>query len=139
MDEKLKIVFNNMEPSEAIRSYLTEKIFKHKNQHLLEKMTMAEAHLTENVHSRGVDQDFQLSINVDLPKKRIHLEEQGSDMYALIDQSTDNLYRMLKKYNDKLHDWDSAAPVGEVEAEMEMKAMDDSVDLEEQDYSEFNN
>lgn len=137
MEENLKIIFNNMEPSDALKKYVTEKIFKHKNQHLLERMTLAEVHLTENTHSKGVDKDFQLDVNVDVPNSRVHVEETGDDMYALIDAATDKLFRRLKRYNDKRHQWDGATPWRVLEAEEAINSLTEEIEVDEEDYSDY--
>ncbi|WKZ30968.1 MAG: ribosome-associated translation inhibitor RaiA [Candidatus Dojkabacteria bacterium] len=128
MDDRIKITFNNMEPSDALKEYLNEKILKHKSEHLLEKMTMAEVHLTENVHAKGVDKDFQLDINVDVPGNRVHVEAAGSDMYALVDEATDKLFRVLQKNNDKQKKSEGSTPWRVLEAEAAAEAMKADVD-----------
>ena len=90
MNQKdIQISFVGMEPTEALKKYVLEKIGKYK--HLWKDATTIEVSLKENQYSRGVDKDFRLDINVVLPKSPVRVEIVGGDMYANIDEGTDTL------------------------------------------------
>lgn len=134
MDDKVKIEFIGMGPTEALRDYVTEKMTKHPR--LLDTMTSMTIYLKESVFSRGVKADFSIEVNAKLPKTMIHVTEVGADMYALIDEASDKLFRRLKRYMDKQFQWEGegswkvldAIGVANEEMEMENKGGGDYAD-----------
>jgi len=136
MEEKdIQISFVSMEPTEALKKYLLEKIMKKKNFFL--EATSIEVFLKEFVHSRGVEHDFRVDINVKLPNTVVRVEERGSDMYANIDKGTDILFRRLKRYNDKKEYWEGKASWKILEVEKAVKALEEEVLEELDDYSDY--
>ena len=136
MEEKdIQISFVSMEPTEALKKYLLEKIMKKKNFFL--EATSMEVFLKEFVHSRGVEHDFRVDINVKLPNTVVRVEERGSDMYANIDKGTDILFRRLKRYNDKKEYWEGKASWKILEVEKAVKALEEEVLEELDDYSDY--
>jgi putative sigma-54 modulation protein len=105
----IQITFVGMDPTEALKKYVEEKIGKHK--HLWEKATSIKVFLKENVNAKGVKSDFKININVNLPKNKIRIEEKGEDMYANIDKASDTLARQLKKTEEKKKFWDIKRPL----------------------------
>jgi hypothetical protein len=75
------------------------------------------------VHNRGVNKDFRVDVNLSVPNSRIHVEEIGEDMYAIIDKASDKLFRRLKRYHDKLQQWEGTVPWRVLEAEEAMRAL----------------
>lgn len=104
----MQVTFSGMESSDALKTYAIEKLGKHTN--FLTRATSMEVILIESVHSRGVKNDFRVEINVLLPRTKVHVEEKGENMYAVIDQASDILGRRLKRYHDKLNQWEGEEP-----------------------------
>ncbi|MBD3329206.1 ribosome-associated translation inhibitor RaiA [Candidatus Dojkabacteria bacterium] len=106
--EDIKISFNGMDPTDALKDYAAEKVSKHPN--LLKKATSMDIILTEKVPHRGTKRDFRIDINVSVPNSFLHVEEIGDDMYAIIDKASDILFRRFKRYSDKLTQWQGQSP-----------------------------
>jgi ribosomal subunit interface protein len=96
---KIRVTFDGFESSQAISDYLGEKIGKHSS--LLDDATGVEAVLRQNVHARGVKDDFKANILVTMPHNVIRVEESAEDIYKAIDIAEDTLFRVLKKHRDK--------------------------------------
>jgi putative sigma-54 modulation protein len=105
----IQITFVGMEPTEALKKYTKEKIGKYKN--LWKDATSIDVYLKENIQAKGVQNDFQVNINVNIPKNTIRIEHKGEDMYANIDKATDILARQLKKTEEKRHFWELKRPL----------------------------
>ena len=106
--EELQIKFISMEPTEAIKNYVVQKVGKVEN--FLEKAVKGEVVLKERVQRRGVDKDFRIDINISLPNSLVVVQEAGEDLYAIIDKGVDVLTRRLKRYFDKLSQWEGKEP-----------------------------
>jgi len=104
----IQITFVGMEPTEALKKYVREKIGKYKE--LWKNATSIKVFLKENINAKGVKNDFKININVNLPKNKIRVEEKGEDMYANIDKATDILARQLKKTEEKKRFWEIKKP-----------------------------
>jgi putative sigma-54 modulation protein len=105
----IQITFIGMESTEALKKYTVEKIDKYK--HLWKDATSIKVVLKENIPAKGVKHDFIVNLNVNLPKKKIRIEEVGKEMYANIDKATDTLARQLKKTEEKRHILDLKRPL----------------------------
>jgi len=136
MEEKdIQVSFVGMEPTEAHKKYLLEKMMKKET--LFSEATSVEVFLKEFVHSKGVEHDFRIDINVKLPNTIVRVEERGSDMYANIDKGTDILFRRLKRYNDKKEYWEGKASWKILEAEEAARALEEESVEELDDYSDY--
>ena len=133
--DKIKISFVGMEPSDSLKEYIIEKLEKKKK--LLKEATLIEVFFKENVHSRGVKEDFRVNITVTLPNTPIRVEESGEDMYANIDLAMDTLDRRLKRYMDKRGNWEGIKPWKVLEAEAALQALTQEVERELDDYSDY--
>ncbi len=133
--EIIKISFLGMDPSDSLKEYVTEKIEKKKK--LLKEATLIEVFFKENVHSRGVKEDFRVDITVTLPNSPIRVEESGEDMYANVDLAMDTLDRRLKRYRDRKGHWEGVKPWKVLEAEAALQALTDEVEGELDDYSDY--
>ena len=133
--DKIKISFVGMEPSDSLKEYIIEKLEKKKK--LLKEATLIEVFFKENVHSRGVKEDFRVNITVTLPNSPIRVEESGEDMYANIDLAMDTLDRRLKRYMDKRGNWEGIKPWKVLEAEAALQALTQEVEGELDDYSDY--
>lgn len=129
--EDIKITFVGMDPTQAIKDYVLEKIGKH--EHLWSEATNIEVFLKEFTSSKGVEHDFRIDINVYLPKSTVRVEIKGADMYANIDEASDTLARRLKRYADKRAYWEGATPWKVIEAE---QINSRPVEIED-DYSDY--
>lgn len=136
MEEKdIQISFVGMEPTEALRKYVLEKIMK--KSILFSDATSTEVFLKEFTHSKGIEHDFRIDINVKLPNTVVRVEERGSDMYANIDKGTDILFRRLKRYGDKKEYWEGKASWKIMEAEEALKALEDESKEELDNYADY--
>ena len=127
--EEVQIKFLSMEPTEAIKNYVIQKVGKVDN--FLEKAVKAEVVLKERMQRRGVEKDFRIDINVSLPNNLVIVQEAGEDLYAIIDKAVDVLTRRLRRYNDKLSQWEGKEPWKVVHAQESMpdvEEYDDYVD-----------
>src|SRR5690349_1022097 len=100
-----RITTRNMELTEPIEKYALEKISKF--DYLLETATDLACEITQSIPHRGKAQDFMIEINVTVPNARIMVKEEGADVYAIIDIATDILSRRLKRYKDRLKQWET--------------------------------
>ena len=130
--DQLQVSFIGIEPTESLKQYLIEKVFKKEN--LLEEVTGIEAYLKEQKNAKGIKNDFRIDIDVHLPKASVRVEEIGSDMYANIDKATDTIFRRLKRYRDQKPHWEGNESWRVLEAESELPLVDDQ---EKDDYSDY--
>jgi len=133
--DKIKITFVGMEPSDSLKEYVTEKIDKKKK--LLKEATLIEVFFKENIHRRGVKEDFRVDINVTLPNSPIRVEQSGEDMYANIDLSMDTLDRRLRRYRERKGYLEGVKPWKILEAEAALEALTEEVEGELDDYSDY--
>jgi putative sigma-54 modulation protein len=112
----IQITFIGMQPTEALKKYVQEKIGKHEK--LWQRATAIEVFLKENVNAKGVKNDFRVDINVYLPKTKVRVEQIGEDMYANIDKASDILARRLKRYQERKNYWEGEIPWKVLEAEI---------------------
>ncbi len=127
--EEVQIKFMSMDSTEAIKSYVIQKISKVEN--FLERAVKGEVVLKERVQRRGVDKDFRVDINISLPNSLVIVQEAGEDLYAIIDKSVDVLTRRLKRYQDKLSQWEGKEPWKIVHAEETMAEFEADVNTDE--------
>lgn len=129
--DQIQVSFIGMEPTESLKKYLLEKLFKKEN--LLEETTGIEVYLKQQKNSKGIKDDFRIDIDIHLPKADVRVEEAGSDMYANIDKATDIIFRRLKRYHDQKAHWEGNESWKVLEAESELPEVDDEKD----DYSDY--
>jgi putative sigma-54 modulation protein len=115
----IQITFIGMQPTEALKKYVQEKIGKHEK--LWQRATAIEVFLKENINAKGVKNDFRVDINVYLPKTKVRVEQIGEDMYANIDKASDILARRLKRYQERKNYWEGEIPWKVLEAEIANK------------------
>lgn len=127
--ENIVISFNGLEPSDALKQYVEEKLTKHED--LLLPATSIRAELNEFKSTRGVKADFRFDLNVTLPKAVVRVEESGNDMYAIIDKATDVLARRLKRYLDKRSNWDGITPWSDLESQLDESLNSESSETDE--------
>lgn len=128
-ENQIKITFHGMDSSEAMKSYILEKIGKFDN--FLEKVTFIEIVFTENIHNKGIATDYKVEINAVVPRTNVFVEEIGDNMYALIDKASDVFARRLKRYFEKTNQWEGKEPWKylEAEAQFENEEEDDDDDI----------
>jgi putative sigma-54 modulation protein len=131
--DEIQIKFLSMEPTEAIKSYVVQKISKVEN--FLERAIKCEVVLKERLQRRGVDKDFRVDINVSLPNSLVIVQEAGEDLYAIIDKAVDVLTRRLKRYHDKLSQWEGQEPWKIVHAEETLSEFEGEVNQD--DYLDY--
>ncbi len=134
--KEIQIKFLSLEPTEAVKEYVHKKLAKVEN--FLERATKGEVIIKERIKSRGVDKDFRVDINIYLPKSTVIVQEEGEDVYALIDKSVDVLTRRLKRYHDKLSQWEGKTPWKVIAAEEAMAEFESEDSVEDYDgYSDY--
>jgi putative sigma-54 modulation protein len=106
--KEIKITFEGMESTQSIKDYVIQKISKHEEN--IKKAISVEVTFINHVRHKGIDKDFQININVVLPKSSIHIQEIGDDLYKLIDSSENVLGRRFKRYFDKFKQWEGEQP-----------------------------
>ncbi len=131
MEEKFKITFSGMDSTNPLRDYALEKFTKHA--HLLDNVVSVDIILTQNIKRKGVSKDFELSVTASVPRTRIHIDDRGQDMYALIDTTSDKFFRLLNRYNEKLSQWKGESPWKTVDNSGEQE-VEDSL---QNDYSDY--
>jgi len=135
IEEKTKISFIGMDTSDALKEYIMEKL--QRKESLLKDATSIEIFFKENKYTRGVDQDFRLDINVNLPNSPVRVEQSGKDMYANIDMAIDTLDRRLGRYSDRKVFWEGIKPWKVLEAEAALEALTEEVEDDSYDYSDY--
>ncbi|MBN1618000.1 ribosome-associated translation inhibitor RaiA [Candidatus Dojkabacteria bacterium] len=105
---EIQISGNGMDITDAIRTYIEDKITKYER--IYNICTSIRVECTEHVAARGVDKDFKIDITMHLPKAIARVEKSGSDVYALVDETTDILARKVKRYKDKFRQWEGKSP-----------------------------
>jgi putative sigma-54 modulation protein len=135
LEEKINIKYVGMESSDSLKEYILEKI--QKKEALLKDATSIEIFFKNNRHSKGVQDDFRLDINVNLPNSPVRVEQEGSDMYANIDLAMDILDRRLKRYSDRKEHWEGIKPWKILEAEAALEALTEEVEQGVDDYSDY--
>lgn len=133
--EKVQVKFVGMEPTDALIKYSKEKIYKYTSR--LNTATKIEIFLKENQYRRGKDKDFRVDINVHLPNAQVRVEVVGPEMYANIDEATDTLARRLKRYHDKQDLWEGETPWKVIEADTELKDMEEGMHADTDVYDNY--
>jgi len=133
--EIIKISFVGMEPSDTLKEYITEKL--EKKEKLLKEATLIEVFFKENIHRRGVKEDYRVDITVTLPNSPIRIEQSGEDMYANIDLAMDILDRRLKRYRERRGYLEGVKPWKILEADAALQALTEEVEGELDDYSDY--
>lgn len=105
---EIQVSGNGMEITDAIHKYITQKITKYDR--IFDVATTIKVECTGHVAARGVDQDFRVEISMHLPRVVARVEKSGRDLYALVDEITDVLVRKVKRYRDKLRQWEGKVP-----------------------------
>lgn len=124
-----------MDPSEALTKSVMEKLKRH--DYLVENVTKGEINMMENRSHRGVSTDFKLEVTLNVPRTRIHVEDTGDDMYNLIDSVSEKVIRMLKRYHDKLQQWEGNKPWRVLEAEEQQEEISEEIGLQENDFINY--
>ncbi len=93
---ELNITFKNIEPTDAIKSYLEKKVKK------LSRISQKKIDIKAVLSTEKFRQSVELVINID--GNLIKGEETSEDMYSAIDLVIDKIDRQLKKYREKLKD-----------------------------------
>ena len=130
--DQIQVSFIGMEPTESLKKYLLDKLFKKEN--LLEETTGIEAYLKQQKNSKGINDDFRINIDIHLPKADVRVEQIGSDMYANIDKATDIIFRRLKRYHDQKAHWEGTDSWRVLEAEAVQPVLEED---EIEDYSDY--
>ncbi len=90
---ELSIVFKNIEPTDALKSYLEKRVKK------LERIFNKSFEVKAVLSTEKFRQNAELIVNID--GNIIKAEETSDDMYSSIDLVIDKLDRQAKKYREK--------------------------------------
>ena len=90
---ELSIVFKNIEPTDALKSYFEKRIKK------LERIFKKEFEVKAILSTEKFRQNAEVIVNID--GNLIKAEETSDDMYSSIDLVIDKLDRQAKKYREK--------------------------------------
>jgi putative sigma-54 modulation protein len=104
----VRISGHGMEVTDAMKKYVEEKLNKYER--VFDLATSIDVEFVENVAARGVDTDFKVEIMMALPRTVARVEKSGSDIYAIVDETTDVIYRKVKRYKEKLRQWEGSSP-----------------------------
>jgi len=104
----IQISFIGMEPTEALKQYVIQKIKKY--DHLLNEATGINVVFKQYVSQRGIESDFRINITVSLPKSTVRVEVDGANMYTNINEACDILARRLNRYYEKRVYWEGKTP-----------------------------
>ncbi len=99
---------NGFEVTESLERYITEKLQKHEA--LFSLSTAVQVECTSEKSSRGVDNDFRVEVSVTLPKALARVSKSGADIHAVFDEVIEVLLRKLKRYKDRLNEWEGKRP-----------------------------
>lgn len=121
----IQISFVGMQPTEALKKYVLEKVGKHK--HLWKDATNMDVYLKENINSRGVKNDFRVDITVNLPNSDVRVEVNGENMYANIDEASDTLARRLKRYLERKAYWEGVTPWKVLESNANFEQVEENI------------
>jgi len=130
--EDIQITFVGIDPTEALKKYVLEKIGKY--EHLWKEATSMDVYLKEYINSRGVKNDFRVDITVKLPNSGVRVEVNGENMYANIDEASDTLARRLKRYTERKTYWEGVTPWKVLEADAHLKSIADELEDTYEDY-----
>ena len=130
--EDIQITFVVIDPTEALKKYVLEKIGKY--EHLWKEATSMDVYLKEYINSRGVKNDFRVDITVKLPNSGVRVEVNGENMYANIDEASDTLARRLKRYTERKTYWEGVTPWKVLEADAHLKSIADELEDTYEDY-----
>jgi len=130
--EDIQITFVGMDPTQALKKYVLDKISKY--DHLLDEAMGVDVVLKEYTKRKGVKEDFRVDITVKLPKSTVRVEVSGENMYANIDEASDTLARRLKRYSDKKAYWEGITPWKVLEADELLKGV---VESEKDTYADY--
>jgi putative sigma-54 modulation protein len=125
---EFQFIFDGMDYSDAIVDYAQTKL--NKVEKFLQTATSGSVVLKQEVASRGVDKDFRVDVNVNVPRVSIHVEEYGSDVYATLDKIADVLARKLKRYNDKIAHWEGRKNWSDIDMNVSQEVEDDYVNVD---------
>lgn len=104
----IQFTARNYELSKKEISYFNEKISKHEK--MLEKATQISVIVDHSSSHRGVDTDFNVEIDVNMPNAFIKVEEKGNNVTELTDILDQSLKRRLRRYHDQFKRWTKEKP-----------------------------
>jgi putative sigma-54 modulation protein len=124
-----KFTARGLELTDSIKNYIIEKINKHEA--LLKESILIQVEVTYKHSHQGVDNDFKVEINVNMPQAFIKVEDKGADVYSIVDKLEALLKRRLKRYHDLHKKWTGKSPWKLAQDELPDKNI---TDLDYQDY-----
>lgn len=94
----INITGNNFELTTAIKNYIQAKAASLQKQHI--EIGQIDVEVDKNKHHKQGDV-FHVRMNVSVPQKLLHVEENKDDLYAAVDVCRDEAERQLRKYKTK--------------------------------------
>lgn len=99
MEVDIKYTFSNMEPTDAIKEYFSTKFDRLRHPSL--KLEYIDVVFVGNIHNKGVNNDFTITVLAKVPGYKIRVEVSSDDLYKAIDEAHDLFKRRLKRFHDK--------------------------------------
>ncbi len=92
---KLSVTFRHMEPSEALKQHVEDKLTRIEK--YFHEPARAEAVLSLDRYRHGIDISLKLANGTS-----IQASDVADDMYTAVDQVMDKLDRQVRRYKDKI-------------------------------------
>lgn len=101
---EIKFTARDEKMTNKFKDYVREKLSKFEDQ--LEKATTIDVELSK-IQSKGEGiKTFVFEITIFMPNAVIRVEEKGAEQFELVDKAEVVLRRRIKRYYDKLNDYD---------------------------------
>jgi len=94
----IKFTGRNVKITSPIKKKIEEMLSKHTS--LIDPASTVDVELRQNSAHIGVEKDFALEITIFMPKVLVRVEEDGSDLYTIVDKIDPILRRRLKRFHE---------------------------------------
>jgi ribosome-associated translation inhibitor RaiA len=106
----LQIKYINVQPSDAITSYIQKKVFKHE----AESKEITAIICNINLDSSRAGKTYTLTLETAMHHSGFIVREKGGDIYKLVDEISDKFRSRLIKFLDKQNDTTGTSAGGEI-------------------------
>ncbi len=99
-----RIKATNLEMTDALRDYFTEKV------EMLDKylgdiqVLHCDCEIEKSVGGQNKGEIFRAEVNIEVPGELLRVEKTETDMYKAIDKVKDHLELVIKRYKEKRDD-----------------------------------
>ena len=98
-EENIRFNARGMELSNALADYFIEKFSKIEHQDLI---NWVDVEFAQTKSHRGADDDFYVRVLIKLPKAYIRVKKSGKEIYAIVDEVNDILFKKIQQYFENL-------------------------------------